>query len=1228
MQGALPKLRLLGLPEVQRGGETHTVPVIDKPWALLFFLAVEREPVDRESLAAFLWPDKSPNAGRANLSATLYTLGRWFGPYLPIEKNARTVCWGCGGVPPNNKGVSGFEDPVDLARFFSDAPPAGCDRLHSCLICPDCRVATASRLALCRGAFLEGALLKVPEPFLRWVDRIRERVAARKAELQRQLGLAAAPEKTASQTLVSVSGPLWERRQVTFLGVLVSAPAGMEPEERLEGERAWRTAADSLLRARGGWDLPSVEISFLAAFGYPLPREDAASAALTTARALVRAFRDLAPPGFEIRTVLHTGEGTIDRFRNSPDATGDRSLETVRLVREAPPGEIAASAPAARLLSRTVRSVPLEKKVPDRTGSPLALFLLTGEEPMEGVPERTLFGREEELSRLRGLWKEVSGGGFRTVWLTGEPGIGKSALVRALSRLVTSGADLPPGALREYRCHPDSGESPWDPVVRALRRHLGPEGERRAPVERRYRAERLLLEASLPVSDTLPALLHLLEGPGPWSGELLQCAPEGLRPRIEPLLLRLFSGPAGEIPLLLVVEDLHWADHATADLLRQWHAGWKEGPALLLLTARDEAALAARNLPPPDLAIPLRRLDRGAARLVIESAAEGPLSPERLREILDRGEGVPLFLRELTRSRSSSSPSGGLPSTLRDLLAARLGDPGEERGVLETAACIGSSFSLSLLAAVESERTGGPVLSDRLRESLRILSARGLLEEDRPGEDPVWDFTHVLLREAVLAALPSRLRRSLHRAIVSALRNRFPERADREPEILAEQLALAGDAPEAVEEWIRAASQSASLGASHDALASLGKALSLVRETPDFPAAERRELEILLSMGPLALAVHGYGSRRVEEVYGRASALCQEEGRDCPFPLLLGLASSAFVRTGPFGANPLMDRLEKGAREAGEEEALRARLRIGAARFWEGRLDEAQKILSEVPAHSGSLEESGFGKRSFAPYAEEPGPGAYGYLAFVAQIGGRINEALRFSRAAGSRVRRIDRSGSAWLGGSSYTAGFAETFAAYLHFFRGDRKRASERAAATVALSERYGYLQWETMARLVLAWCREDDAAVREARERVERLREMVPGILPIFLLVQAETAFAAGFPEAALEAARQGREESRRTGTALVDPEFDRVAGEAFLALDPGRFRGEAERLFLAAGEEARKSGCHWFAFRSALALSRIASPEKAGLSECLSRLSGGGSLSEVREARILLSRGEMGL
>ena len=1224
MQVAPPEIRLLGLPEVQRDGGTHAVPVIDKPWGLLFFLAVERELHDREALAAFFWPDKSPRAGRANLSATLYTLGRWFGPHLPLEKNARSVRWGRWGVAPKDKGVSGHGDPVDLARFFSDDPQVPCDRLHSCLLCPDCRVATASRLALCRGDFLEGALLKVHEPFLRWVDRIRERVAIRKGELLRRLGPAGVPEKAASHAFVSVSGPLWERRQITFLGVLVSAPSGMEAEERLDGEQAWRTAAESLLRAGRGWLLPSVEISLLAAFGYPLPREDAASGALTTARAVVRAFRDLAPPGFEIRTVLHTGEGTIDRFRNFPDATGDRSLETARLVREAPCGEIAVSDPTARLLSRTVRSVPLGKSVPDRDGGRIGLVLLTGEEPPEAGSDRSLFGREEELSRLRGLWKEVAGGGSRTVWLTGEAGIGKSALVRALARLVASGAELPPGAFREYRCHPDSGEIPWDPVVRVLRRFLGPEGERLPPVERRYRAERLLLEASLPVSENLPALLHLVEGPGPWSGELLHHAPEGLRPRIEQLLLRLFSGPE-EIPLLLVVEDLHWADHATADLLRGWGARRDRRPTLLLLTARDEAAMATRGLPLPDLAIPVRRLDRGAARLVVESAAEGPLPPERLRELLDRGEGVPLFLRELTRSGATPAPSEALPATLRDLLAARLGDPGEERGALETAACLGSSFSLSLLAEVESERTGGPVSPERLCSSLRVLSARGLLEEDRPGEDPVWDFTHVLLREAVLAALPSRLRRSLHRAIVQTLRSRFPERVEREPEILAEHLALAGDASGAVAEWIRAAALSASLGASRDALAALGKALSLVREDRDIPEAELRELEILLVMGPLALAVHGYGSRTVEEVYERASALCrEEEGRDCPFPVLLGLASSAFIRNGPAGARTYLGRLERRAREAKGTEALRARVRIGAARFWEGRLSEAQRILSEVSAHSGSSRETGWGKGSFAPYAEDPGAGACGYLSFVSQIAGRTDEALRFSLAAGARTRRIGDSGSA------YSAGFAATFAAYLHFLRRDRGRASERAAATVALSKKYGYLQWETMGRLLQSWCRADGASVPEAREAVERLREMVPGILPLFLLVQAETALEAGFPEEALEAARRGREAALRTGAVLFDPEFDRVVGEAFAGLDPVGFREETERLFLKAREEARKSGRHWFAFRAALALSRLASsasPEAAELPECLSRLSGGESLPEVREARTRISRSRPG-
>ncbi len=1216
MPTALPVLRLLGLPEIRREGRTQAVPVVDKPWALLFYLAVEREPHDREALAAFLWPEKSPRAGRANLSATLYTLGRWFGPNLPLEKDSRRVRW----LPfPKEEGDSVAGDPLDLARFFSDDPPSACDRLHSCLLCSACRAVTADRLALFRGTFLEGALLRAPEPYLQWVDRLRERVAARKEELLRRLGPASAPDKSVFPAFVSVSGPLWERRQITFLGVQVGAPPGMEPEERLEGERAWRTAAESLLRAGSGWFLPTVELSLLAAFGYPQPREDAAPQALATARALLRAFRELAPAALEIRIALHTGEGTVDRFRNSPDATGDRSLETARVVREAPPGEIAASAPAARLLSRSARTLPLGKQIPDRDGGPLDLFQVTGEEEPDAGPERTLYGREEELSLLRRLWQEVAGGASRTLWLTGEAGIGKSALVRALSRQVESGMGLPAGIFREYRCQPDSREIPWDPVVRPLRRSLGTDGKRLSPIERRYRAERLLLSASLPVSDNIPALLHLLEGPGPWSGELLHQAPDALRPRIERLLLRLFFGRGGDLPLLLAVEDLHWADHATVELLRNW-PGEKEGaPALLLLTARDESALAARDLPPPDLSIVLRRLERGAARLLVESAAGTSLSPDRLRELLDRGEGVPLFLRELTRSEASIGPPESLPATLRDLLAARLGDPGEERGTLEAAACLGSPFPLSLLVAVESERTGGPVSPERLCESLRNLTARGLLEEDLPGEDPVWDFTHALLREAVLAALPPRLRRSIHGAIVRALRNRFPGQVEREPEILADHLAKAGDGEGAVKEWIRAASLSASLGASRDALAALRKALTRVRTDREIPGAGLRELEILLAMGPLALAVHGYGSRMVEEVYGRAFALCQEEkGGEVPFPVLLGLVSSAFVRIGPCGAGPLLDRLEKRARDAGEEEALRARVRAGAVLFWEGRLSESERILSEVAAARPLLRGPGWGRIPFAPYAEDPGTGANGYLAYVAQIAGRTDEALRFCRAAGLRARRIDH---------PYSSGFAATFASYLHFFRGDRRRSAERAAATVALSKKFGYLQWETMGRLVLAWCRADEASLHEARERVARLREMAPGILPVFLLVLGETALAAGLPEEALGAARRGREESLQTGTALFDPEFDRLEGEALLDHDPVGLREEAERLFRRAGDEARKSGCQWFSFRAALALARVASPDEAGLKDALARLSGGKDLPPVREAVALLSRRKMG-
>ncbi len=1196
----LSRLRLLGFPTVFRDGRDHSVPVVDKPWALLFYLALERGPQPREALVPLLWPDKSLRAGRANLSATLYTLGRWFGPALPLDKSPDALAF--------RSPLSGqTEDPVDAVEFFSDRAPASCDRLHDPAFCPDCRALLAGRLALFRGSFLEGAFLRAPEPFLRWTELVGTRVSARREELRRRLG----DPGLSARVSPSLSGPFLERRQITLLAFLLSAPSDLEPEERLEAERAWRPAAESLLRTGGGWLLPSVEFSLLAAFGFPKAREEAAPGAFQAARAVIRAFRELAPEGLEIRAGLHAGEGTVDWSRNSPDATGDRTLEAGRVAREAPSGEIAASDAAVRLLSRVARAIPLGKSVPDRTGGKIDLFLLAEGVPPETGGERLLVGREEEQARLRELWTEVGRGISRTVWIVGEAGLGKSSLTGAMARLVASGAEIPAGKVRNYCCRPGSREIPWDPVARGLRRDLEFEGERLIPSERRYRAERLLLSLDLPVSETLPVLLHLLEGPGPWSGDLLRHPPEGLGPKIERLLLTIFARPEGDLPLFLVVEDLHWVDHATGELLRKWPLRKEGPPVLLLLTAREKSALTSRLLPEPDLILPLRRLDRGASRLLVESISGGSLPQRRLREILDLGEGVPLFLRELARSGSTDR----LPATVRDLLASRIPDPGEDREIVEAAACLGGPFECSLLAAVVAARAGLPLSVDRVRERLSLLGEQGILEEDRPGSDPVFDFTHALLREAIVAALPPGRRRALHGIIAGTLRDKFPERVARAPEILAEHLERSGDRPGSVAAWITAAGRSASLGAFRDALEDLERALCLFRKDPKSGGDPVRELEILLAMGPLALAVHGYGSRRVEEVYGRAFALCGEAlGRALPFPVLLGVAASAFTRSGPSGARPFMEQLERRAGETGGEEAKRAMARIGAARFWEGRLSGAEECLLEVLASPSPARDPERGESLLLPYAEDPAVGAFSYLSFSAQIAGRAEEALRLSKEGERRAREIDH---------PFSEGLAATFAAFLQVFRGDRERAPEAAFRTVSLSEKYGFRQWEAIGRLVLDWCRGDGEAALSARERVASLREMVPGVIPIFVLAEAETALSAGLPEMALEALRRGQEEARKTGTALFDTELSRLCGEALFRLDPDGNRREAARLFRKARDGARKAKMGWFAFRAALALVRLDPALTSCLGDSLSRLSGGDGLPEVARAREILGK-----
>jgi hypothetical protein len=255
---------------------------------------------------------------------------------------------------------------------------------------------------------------------------------------------------------------------------------------------------------------------------------------------------------------------------------------------------------------------------------------------------------------------------------------------------------------------------------------------------------------------------------------------------------------------------------------------------------------------------------------------------------------------------------------------------------------------------------------------------------------------------------------------------------------------------------------------------------------------------------------------------------------------------------------------------------------------------------------------------SLPPYAEDPAVSALSYLSFTAQIAGRPGEALMYGQKAWGRVREIDH---------PYSAAFAAIFSTFLHLFRGERSRVAESASRSLALSEKYGYLQWETMGRLALAWSRPDRSSALDARERVARLREMVPGIMPIFVMALAETALSARLPEMALEELTKGQAEAQKSGTALFDPELLRLEGEAWLLLDPAGKRSQAEALFRKAREGAEKAGLAWFALRAGLALFALCPKEGDSLRCAVSRISGDRGLPLVMEVRRALFSGGAG-
>jgi predicted ATPase/class 3 adenylate cyclase len=1002
-----------------------------------------------------------------------------------------------------------------------------------------------------------------------------------------------------------------ERRQITvlFCDIAGSTPLACRIDAELWREvlsacqEAWIAAVEEA----GGWIAQVLGDGLLAYFGWPIAHEDGATRAVHAGLAIVEACGGLQPrlaermpvlleQPLEVRVAIHTGPVVVSEMgggqRREKLAVGDTLNLAARLQSLAEPGQVVISEATRRLVERGFELVDLGAHAlrgidePVRAARAVRPRTGAGLEPAATAGLTPFVGREQELALLLDRFQSASAGRGEAVWITGEGGMGKSRLLRALRER------LEPGSYAWLECRGDAHRegSPFHPVIGLVERTLGLAPELAAE-ERHARIAAALERAGLDPMLHGPALAPLFLGPAD-ERERRGASPEGGRRLALRTLASWLFAQAGAEPLVLAVEDLHWIDPSTLELLELVIARASDARMLLLLTARPEFTLAERARAAV-LQIGLGPLSAEQSATIVRALAEGHAVPAPLvEELVTRSDGVPLFVEELTRNvvesglldEGRAEPAEAwtpppVPATLQDSLMARLDRLGPAKEVAQVAAVFGREFSFALLR--EALGSDPPALSLALEQLVRA----GILQPRGAPPDASYAFRHALIQETAYQSLLQRTRRRCHARFAQVLAERFPELAAAQPDVMARHYEEAGMLEPAVAQHERAGAQAIRRSAHLEAIWHLSRAIELLHELPEDPARDRQEAALQLALGVPLQARRGYADPDVRETYERALALCEADGDAGPrlFQALYGLAQHYNSRAELETAGWLCERMLALAEGSGDAaQSVAAHAIAGVIDFWKGgglarSLEHAERALAQYDAEAHASLAHRIG--------QDPGVAARAYGACALALTGRVSEGRRWIDAAVAEARRL---------GNPFDLAFALAFAAIFHQSLRERDGVRERAGEGLALSTEHGFPLYRGMAQALGAWADCDAGRAASASEEIRQ-----------GLAEAARTGNRAGGPygtallaEAQLEAGELGRARetlatcfaiAEASGTHVWDAELHRLRGVVALRSGPSGEKA-AEAAFVRAIEVARERGVHTQALRAALDLSRL--------------------------------------
>ena len=700
-----------------------------------------------------------------------------------------------------------------------------------------------------------------------------------------------------------------ERRQLTvmFCDLVGSTElsGAMDIEDYCELLSAYQSAVAGVIQAHGGYVARYMGDGLLVYFGYPTAHENDPERAARAGLGIVDAVLALesAEP-LAVRIGIATGPvvvGDIVGKGVSEEAAvlGETPNLAARLQGAAAPNTVLLSPTTQELLRGRLETKALEpvnlkgfsrSVVPHRAVRALTLSEVN-ETRLEVTP---LVGRDVELALLSRACYHAQSSEGQAVLLSGEPGVGKSRVLRAFQETLLgheytrvqwhcssyhqTTANYP--AIEQLKRSvqlPDDREGTVDELASVLDR-LGLDPEKLVP------PLALLLSLSLNDQYMIPA----------WS-------PDELRRRIIAAQVDLLLAAASRGPALLLVEDLHWADPSTLEVLGELIEATRDARALILMTARPEFSCPWTEQSHA-MTQTLSKLSRNETAALVNTIVEGQgLRPELLALIVDRTGGIPLYIEELTKTLLESAGDAGVPASLQDLLMARLDRLGPAKELAQVASVIGRTFSAEALCAVSA------LQRDTVQAGLRALAEAGLAYRRR-GHAEVFEFKHALVRDAAYNTLLRGRRRKLHEATARFLEQYYPELSESEPEVLAQHFTEAGAHGEAVHYWQRAGQRALQRSAHVEAVSHLSAGIQALGKLPETPENAFQELELQTTIGPSLQLLHGWASPQAEEAFGRARQLCERSGdSQLLFDTVRGLYDVSYIRANYAAARALRD---------------------------------------------------------------------------------------------------------------------------------------------------------------------------------------------------------------------------------------------------------------------------------------------------------------------------------